>query len=159
MKGDICSHLLLLQGMVSLKCCTSFPLEEGSEQGWAVSSIRAGSQCYFQACYPSGFGRLDQLHWLNYYEHVSLSWHSGFAVLHKKAKALSKWHLCLGCFYNLSSWGPQKTPQEIQITCDLPALSTSADLCISWKSTIHTCSPCNERHVKKSAKLLQLPSK
>lgn len=114
---------------------------------------------YFQACCPSGFGRLDQLHWWNYYNNVSLWWHSGFAVLHKEAKTLSKPHLCLRCFYNLSSWGPQKTPQEIQITCDLPALSTSADLCIFWKKHYPYMQSLQWKTCKKSVKFLQSPSK
>lgn len=80
----------------------------------------------------------------------SLWWHSGFAVLQKEAKALSKSHLCLRCFYNLSSWGPQKTPQENQIPCELPELSTSAHFCISWKSTIPYMQPLQWRHVKVS---------
>lgn len=123
---------------------------KGSEWGWAGSSIRAGSPCT-ATCKPASQvvleGRINstELFWFSLWW-----WHSGFAVLHKEAKALSKSHLCLKCFYNLSSWGPQKTPQENQITWELPELSTSAHFCISWKSTIPYRQPLQWRHVKVS---------
>lgn len=120
-KGDVCYHLLLLQGMVFLKCCTSPPLEDSSEWRWAVSSIRAGRYAQvFPSLPPKQLWKVGSIHWLNYYEHPCLWWHLDLLSCIKKQK-LSPNHTFFEMFLQPIKLRPSKdttgNPNHMWSTC------------------------------------------